>query len=240
MKKIIVPIVTMSFVLTGCGPSNKLEDVYGDKDAEDTYDAMIEYMEENVTYYREELTTTMHYSSEPIKEIGDTEYLINEDGAYQMIVREYKENDEIDDFYIRDSEKQYTLSYDMLDDAYKYYVSELDKSDKNFTYGHFGLDSDNTEILDAKRRDKDDSIVLIFQVVSDKDAKYPFYWEIEYVIGSDGYLLSSEQIAYLQDDTFEYKGYTNLYEIKDINEEDSIDTKSAIEEIEDYADKLVD
>jgi hypothetical protein len=220
MKKIIAFIVTMAFVLTGCGSSNKLEDVYGDMDAKETYEAMIEYMDEEVTYYREE-------SVNLFQETADIEYFINEDGVVMFISNVYDEDNKLLFSRIRDGENVYTFSEEDF-----YAVSEIEKEERKSIIEPALIMNEDVTILDAKREDTKDGIVLTFKVTW-SEAEDDYYSMYKFIIDSEGYLASTEKIDYTDEDFTDIQ-HDNTYKVKDINKKDSIDTEMAIKKLEDY------
>ncbi|MFV0393369.1 MAG: hypothetical protein ACK5LC_03085 [Coprobacillaceae bacterium] len=226
-KRVSALLATMMLMLVGCSSSNPLEDVYKDLDAEEAYEAMVDYFNEKVNYYKQTSSTESKYS----KSKGEAEYLVK-DEVFYAISWDYGEDGKFLSGYITDEDKHYSL-YSYSDD-YVYFDDDIIQ-DGEATIMSIIFDDDYYTIIDAKRKDKDDKIILSIEVETEYGSNYVY----EYTIGEDGLLTKYVRKSYLYEGD-EEPFITVTYKLSDLNKQTKLDMKSAIEKIEEYADDLVE
>ncbi|MFV0393368.1 MAG: hypothetical protein ACK5LC_03080 [Coprobacillaceae bacterium] len=229
-KKISALLAAMMLMLVGCSSSNPLEEVYKDLDAEETYEAMVDYFNEKVNYYKQTSSTKSKYSESS----GEAEYLVKDD-IYYGISWYYDEDGDFSSGYITDEDEYYNL-YQGGDD-YVYFNEDIDRDEDDEDDVKIMsnlLEDDYYTVTDATCKDKNDKIILTLEVETSYGSRY----EYEYTIGEDGLPTKYVMKSYLYEDD-DKPFITVTYKLSDFNKKSKLDMEAAIEEIEEYADDLV-
>jgi hypothetical protein len=253
MKKLI--LVLFAVLLMGCGSSKETKEEpkeevkeepkedskkdtgkisYDELDAKETYEAMITNMTNGVTYYREEQSKVLYYTDVNNTEVASAEYVVSGGNVLEKVSKDYNGMGNIDMLSTNDGKNRYELFYTAMDEKYNYMVTEQDPSDPEVVeYDRLHVYDEFNEVLDEKRTDNEDgSIVLTFEVKWGEG-----YYTYVYTINGEGFLVSSVMTAYA-DGTLSEQEYIDTYEIFDINTKTTIDTATAIAEIEVKAEEL--
>lgn len=228
MKKVILSFFVLLTVLVGCEKESKSQELYSGLDAEETYLAMVEYMNENITYFKEQKEVERYDGS---KLVGNTEVLFKDDKVY-VIDKSVDEEEKLGSFFVRDNTQVYNL-YKDINDQFAYFSRSVEKVEGIVDNV---LENSDYKVIDLKRKDKNGKIYI---TVRRKYLSVDGYSEIEFEIGSEGYYTQLELTNYDSDEEFKEKSLTIVYKILDVNKKDDIDIKGAIKEIEKLAAELV-
>lgn len=221
MKKIV--IVLCLCLLCGCSkqPKGVSLNEYKDLDAAQTYEKVIENMNEDIYYFKAVGEDKLdEYSSN-----SETEAL-KQDGKIMMTGKSYQ-NDIPQMFALKDNQQYYLNATYETEDYQLQESPALENEEKLFKTKYVG----ETLIGDQSRTDNDDGMTLHFSLEKYLDeTQTTDIIDYSVHIGKNGYIDWIEEFAY-DSESMVFKKYHTYTQFKDFNEKDELDVDGYIQQM---------